>query len=50
MLKKFIIWWRGCTLNEKLMYALIVVLIIGILTRWEYVWGEIAAAFIPGVE
>ncbi|CDN32344.1 hypothetical protein BN938_2272 [Mucinivorans hirudinis] len=37
--------WRSRTLNEKMMWGLILVLIIGIATRWRYVWGEIASAF-----
>lgn len=38
-------WWKSRTTNEKMMWGLIVVLIIGILTRWDYVWGEIADGF-----
>lgn len=32
-------------MNEKLMYGLILILAIGIVTRWGYVWGEIGDAF-----
>lgn len=38
-------WWLSRTTNEKMMWALIVALTIGILTRWNYVWSEIAEAF-----
>lgn len=42
---KIIDWWKSRTTNEKMMWGLIAVLIIGILTRWNYVWEEVAAAF-----
>lgn len=38
-------WWKKSTLNEKLMYSLIIVLIIGISTRWRYAFNEIGDAF-----
>lgn len=37
--------WKKLTLNEKLMFALIVILLIGIATRWRYVFAEVADAF-----
>lgn len=45
MMNKIKEWWGKTTLNEKLMYALILMLIVGILTRWNYVFGEIGEAF-----
>lgn len=44
-MSRFKIWWSGRTLNEKLMYSLVVVLIIGIVTRWGYVTKEISEGF-----
>lgn len=38
-------WWKKQTLNEKLMYVLVVALAIGIATRWRFVFGEAADAF-----
>lgn len=38
-------WWKKSTLNEKLMYTLIMMLLIGILTRGNYVFDEIGEAF-----
>lgn len=38
-------WWKRQTLNEKLMYVLVVALAIGIATRWRFVFGEVADAF-----
>lgn len=38
-------WWKGLTLNEKMMYVLIAALAIGIATRWRFVFGEAADAF-----
>lgn len=45
MIKRIKLGWQKATLNEKLMYGLIVVLLIGIITRGEYVLGEIGDAF-----
>ncbi|HIW09889.1 MAG TPA: hypothetical protein H9888_00150 [Candidatus Rikenella faecigallinarum] len=39
------LWWKNQTTNEKLMYVLIVALLIGIATRWRFVFGEVAEAF-----
>lgn len=39
------IWWKKQTTNEKLMYVLIVILLIGIATRWRFVFREVAEAF-----
>lgn len=38
-------WWKRQTLNEKLMYVLMIALMIGIATRWRFVFGEAAEAF-----
>lgn len=38
-------WWKKQTLNEKLMYVLVVALAIGIATRWRFVFGEVGDAF-----
>ncbi|WP_294591229.1 hypothetical protein [uncultured Rikenella sp.] len=38
-------WWKGHSMNEKLMYLLIVALVMGIATRWRFVFGEAAEAF-----
>ncbi|MFI3295457.1 MAG: hypothetical protein R3Y19_05500 [Rikenellaceae bacterium] len=38
-------WWDGSTFNEKLMYALVVVLLVCIATRWRYIGSEIVEAF-----
>lgn len=32
-------------MNEKLMYSLLVLLVIGIATRWRVIWNEVADAF-----
>ncbi len=32
-------------MNEKLMYVLILLFLIGIAVQWEHVWGEISDAF-----
>lgn len=45
MISKFVCWWRSRTLNEKLMHALIVMLVIGIATRWRFIFAEVADAF-----
>lgn len=37
--------WKKLTLNEKLMYGLVVVLAVGIVLRWGSLSGEMAAAF-----
>lgn len=42
---RFKVWWQSRTLNEKMMYALVAVLVIGIATRWRFVLGEIGEAF-----
>lgn len=39
-------WWKKQTLNEKLMYVLVVALAIGIATRWRFVFGEVGDAFL----
>lgn len=38
-------WWKGMTLNEKLLYLLIVTFSIGIVTRWEFILDEASEAF-----
>lgn len=38
-------WWKKQTLNEKLMYVLVVALAIGIATRWRFVFAEVGDAF-----
>lgn len=38
-------WWKSRTQTEKIMWGLIAASVIGILTRWNYVWDEIAGAF-----
>lgn len=45
MIKRLKAWWKRSTLNEKLMYALIIALAIGIATRWRYVFDEVGEAF-----
>lgn len=45
MMNKIKEWWKKSTLNEKLMYTLIMMLLIGILTRGNYVFDEIGEAF-----
>lgn len=45
MISKFVHWWRSRTLNERLMYSLIVLLAIGIATRWRFIFAEVADAF-----
>lgn len=45
MFEKLKTWWRSRTQNEKMMYALIAVLVIGIATRAGFIWDEIAEAF-----
>lgn len=37
--------WRSLTRNEKIMYLLLLMLIIGIATRWRYVLCDIVDAF-----
>ncbi len=44
-MKRFVEWWKKQSLAEKLMYLLLVALMIGIATRWRYVFDEIAEAF-----
>lgn len=44
-MRKLKVWWKKQTLNEKLMYVLVVVLAIGIATRWQFVFGEVGEAF-----
>jgi len=38
-------WWRERTLQERLMVALIAVLLIGIAVRWAWVSGEVKQAW-----
>lgn len=45
MWSRFKKWWGGLSDNERLMYPLAAALVVGILTRWEYVWGQVAEAF-----
>lgn len=39
------IWWANATFNEKLMYGLLVILAIGIATRWRFILKEVGEAF-----
>lgn len=45
MWSRFKKWWGGLSDNERLMYPLAAALVVGILTRWEYVWGQVGEAF-----
>lgn len=45
MWTKLRVWWNKQTLNEKLMYVLVMALTIGIITRWRFVLAEIGDAF-----
>ncbi len=38
-------WWRGRTTQEKWMVALIAMLAIAVLTRFEFFWKEASDAF-----
>lgn len=42
MIKK---WWKKSTLNEKLMYALILLLLVCIATRWRVIFEQIGESF-----
>lgn len=42
---RLINWWKKLTMNEKLMYALLLALTIGIATRWRFVLAEVSEAF-----
>lgn len=33
--------WKGLTLNEKLMYGLLVAFVIGIFVRWDFITSEV---------
>lgn len=44
-MSKLIAWFKSRPQSEKIMYMLIIVMIIGIATRWRYVWDEIGSAF-----
>jgi hypothetical protein len=37
-------WWRGRSVQEKWMLALIAVLVIGIAVRWAWISSEISTA------
>ena len=41
-MKRFKDWWKKSSQNEKIMYALIFMLVIGIGTRWAYVKTELS--------
>lgn len=45
MWNKFKKWWGGLSDNERMMYPLALVLVIGILTRWNTVCKEVSEAF-----
>ena len=45
MWNRFKKWWGGLSANERLMYPLILILVVGILTRWNTVWKEVGEAF-----
>ena len=49
-MKRFIEWWQTRTANEKLMYALIVMLAIGILTRIDFIKKELGETFDSYIE
>ncbi len=34
--------WSASTLNEKLMYGLILAFVIGIALRWDFIAGELS--------
>jgi hypothetical protein len=42
---RLVSWWRGRSMQERLMMALIVVLLIGVAVRWAWVSSEVASAF-----
>lgn len=44
-MNRFKLWWAKQTTNEKLMLVLIVVLLLGIATRWRFVFREVGRAF-----
>lgn len=44
-MNRFKLWWAKQTTNEKLMLVLIVVLLLGIATRWRFVLREVGRAF-----
>ncbi len=37
--------WRRSTLNEKLMYGLILAFVIGIIVRWDFISSELTETF-----
>lgn len=45
VISKFKQWWGKLSGNEKIMFPLALALLIGIATRWRYVFGEIIDAF-----
>lgn len=44
-MSKLFSWFKSRPQSEKIMYLLIIAMVIGIATRWQYVWGEIGSAF-----
>lgn len=38
-------WWKALTLNERMLYLLVLAFSIGIVTRWEFIAEEAGEAF-----
>ncbi len=43
-MKKILKWWKGRTLNEKLMYWLLVLFTIGIVVRWDFITQSVTTS------
>ncbi|MFI3286929.1 MAG: hypothetical protein R3Y61_00465 [Rikenellaceae bacterium] len=37
--------WKGLTLNEKMMYGLLLAFAIGIIVRWDFITVEVGESF-----
>ncbi len=37
--------WKGLTLNEKMMYGLLLAFAVGIIVRWDFIAVEVEEAF-----
>lgn len=44
-MRRFKMWWSKLSTNEKMMYPLLALLVIGIATRWRHVFAQVADAF-----
>lgn len=44
-MERFKKWWKRSTMNEKLMYSLIIILLICIATRWRLIFDQIGESF-----